>query len=297
MAIEGPTDSASVAAIAAWKINAVRLPLNEQAWRQDTAGYKAAIAAYVTLLHSYGLYVILDLHWSAPGNYAATFQQGMADADHSTNFWANVALAYKNDPAVIFDLYNEPHIGPADSAIQDPFGEQAWTAWKSGTTLTKYYPTQASLFDGSAVSVNWQACGMQAMVNAIRGQGATQPILLSGLGYASKLGGWLAHKPIDPLNQLIAGVHVYDNSDHDTQAQVATVAASVPVIISELGEYDCSPNYALGWMNWADPLGVSYLAWSWYGDNAPCSLVSQVVTDWNGTPTAFGAGFKSHLGA
>jgi endoglucanase len=287
--MEGPTDTPAIAAMVAWKINCVRIPLNQQGWNRNIDNYQANLKAYVDALHAAGLYVILDLHWSAPGTYAASYQQGMADQDHSPTFWQSLATAFKSDLAVIFDLYNEPHIGGMDSTAHD-----VWAAWRDGTPLmTKYYPDQTS----GGITYNWTSAGMQELVNTVRTAGATQPLLLSGLGWAGDLSGWLAHKPSDPLNALCAGVHVYSNTQHATQAQVAAVAAQVPVVIGELGEYDCSAAYITPWMTWADSLGVSYLAWSWYGDNAPCHLVSQVVTDWTATPTALGAGFKAHLGA
>src|SRR6266705_4014692 len=69
---DGPSDSASVAAIASWRANAVRVPLNETCWlgingvapAYSGDSYRRAIAAYVALLNRAGLVVILDLHWS-----------------------------------------------------------------------------------------------------------------------------------------------------------------------------------------------------------------------------------------
>ena len=72
---DGPSDEASIQAIAAWKVNAVRVPLNESCWLNindsppfdSGAVYKSAIQQYVALLHKYNIYPILELHWVAPG--------------------------------------------------------------------------------------------------------------------------------------------------------------------------------------------------------------------------------------
>ena len=58
-----------------------------------------------------GLYVILDLHWTAPGNQVAG---AAADArhDHSPAFWESVASTFKANPAVVFDVFNEPYDPP-----------------------------------------------------------------------------------------------------------------------------------------------------------------------------------------
>src|ERR1700733_3829043 len=71
---DGPTDWASIKAMKSWKINAVRVPLNESCWlgingvapSLGGSAYRAAIREYVSGLERAGLYVILDLHWAAP---------------------------------------------------------------------------------------------------------------------------------------------------------------------------------------------------------------------------------------
>ncbi|MEA2647409.1 MAG: endoglucanase [Chloroflexota bacterium] len=124
---DGPSSDASVAAMAAWHINAVRVPLNEDCWlaingapaQYSGATYKAAVTAYVHLLNTHGLYAVLDLHLNAPGAAQATGQREMADADHSPAFWADVAKTFSGENAVLFDLYNEPH-------------DISWDCWRDG---------------------------------------------------------------------------------------------------------------------------------------------------------------------
>src|SRR5206468_11064310 len=84
------------------------------------ATYRSAIVDYVNLLHASGMYAILDLHWNAAGTAQATGQQAMVDADHGPAFWSSVAATFKNDPAVLFDLYNEPEF-------------ISWSCWRDGT--------------------------------------------------------------------------------------------------------------------------------------------------------------------
>ncbi|MGH7436632.1 MAG: cellulose-binding protein, partial [Polyangiaceae bacterium] len=76
--------------------------------------------------------------------------------------------------------------------------------------------------------------------------------------------------------------------------KLATVAAQVPIITSELGEDDCDHTYIDSYFGWADPLGVSYIGWTW--NNWSCGSGPSLVTDFLGTPTtSFGEGFKTHL--
>ena len=51
-------------------------------------------------------------------------------------------------------------------------------------------------------------------------------------------------------------------------------------------------------MRWADRHGISYLAWAWNaGGDWPCRGGPTLVEDYDGTPTAFGIGFRDHLRA
>jgi hypothetical protein len=250
---DGPNDEASIIAIASWNTRSVRLGLNEDCWLNINgvnpayagANYIDAIKAYVALLHKHGLYAELELHWNAPGTTAATGQREMADLDHSVTFWTSVAGTFKNDPAVIFDTYNEPH-------------DISWACWKSGGTA-------------AACGTTFALAGQQQLVSAIRQAGASNVIALGGLAYANDLTGWRANMPTDPLGQLIAEAHIYGGNACATStcwdAQMAPVAQSVPLLIGELGQHyagtDCGGTVTSAIMTWADAHGVSWGAWVW----------------------------------
>jgi endoglucanase len=111
----GRHDQASIDAMKSWHINAVRVPLNEDCWLGingvNVPTYRDDIRAWVSLLEQNEMYVILDLHWAAPGTQKADRQLGMADADHAPTFWSQVAKAYAGDhDRVVFDLFNEPFL-------------------------------------------------------------------------------------------------------------------------------------------------------------------------------------------
>jgi len=273
---DGPSDPASIAAMVSWHVNAVRLPLNEDCWlgingvsaSYSGANYRSAVASYVSELRTFGLAVVLDLHWSAPGTELATGQQVMADASHSIRFWKSVAHTFRADPAVIFDLYNEPH-------------GISWRCWR----------------DGCTTSTGWPAAGMQELVDAVRAAGATQPVIASGLDYGADVAEWFGHRPEDPLHQLVAGVHLYNFTacagESCWNRQVAPLTARVPVVASEFGENDCADTFADRFMDWADRHDVSYLAWSW--NTADCSAGPALITSSSGTPTLYGQGIKAHF--
>ncbi len=288
---DGPSDDTLVLPMLAWKLNAVRVPLNEACWLSignvnplyAGAKYRSAIEAYVAMIRSHGMYVILDLHWAAPGTSVGTSQQPMADADNSPPFWTSVATAFKGDLGVVFDLFNEPYLAAGNiNGGTDPY-----TCLENGCSAKLQSP----------LSGNYQTAGHQSLVSAVRATGAQNVIMVSGLGYTSDLSGWLTHKPTDATGNLTASLHLYNfNGCPDVtcwDSRYKTLSQTVPIITGENGENDCGTSFVDAYMTWADGLGISYLGWAW--NTANCSSFPALISDYNGTPTAYGMGLKGHL--
>ncbi|MCL2781643.1 MAG: Ig-like domain-containing protein [Actinomycetia bacterium] len=263
------SDPASMAAAASWGMDVMRIPLNQDCWlgvdgaptSGTAAQYRARVQARVDAVHAAGMVAILDLHWTAPaGTRAVDGQWPMAD-DQSAQFWASVAAAYRADPSVMFDLFNEPYSRGSYSL--------SWSCWRDGGCSLPNAPDTESL-NGSTFT----ATGMAALVAAVRGAGAGQPILLAGLNYANDLTGWLAHRPND--SQLVASWHNYDGQGCSNascwNSQIAQVAAQVPVLMTEVGYETGNPGYFAGAMAWADSAGIGYLPWAWWNDTQSYAL-------------------------
>src|SRR4051812_39282845 len=192
---DGPVDQPSIDAMKGWGANAVRLPLNEQCWLgiggvlPEFGGsvYRDAVVAYARALIASGLYVIVDLHWSAPGDALATAALPMPDADHSPAFWTDVARAFAGDGAVIFDLFNEPDPDVNRDSVA------AWTCWRDG---------------GSCAGVPYEVAGMTELVRAVRQTGATNVIALAGVQWGNTLTRWREYAPDD--DALVASWHTYN---------------------------------------------------------------------------------------
>ncbi|MGR3934284.1 cellulose binding domain-containing protein [Streptomyces sp. BRA346] len=292
---DGPVDDASVKAIAGWKANAVRVPLNEECWlglshidsAYRGATYINAVKEFVARLEANGLTPILELHWShgqytggdahCPGTEYATCQKPVPNAQYTPAFWSSVAQTFKGDQAVVFDLFNEPF---PDRATSDPTA--AWTCWRDG---------------GSCPGIDYPVAGMQSLVTAIRATGARNVILLGGLAYSNDMRQWLAYKPSDPAGNLAAAWHTYNfntcSSESCFNEQLAPVIAHVPFVAGEIGENTCSHGYIDRVMAWLDAKRASYLGWTW--NTWDCSSGPSLISDFNGTPTAFGIGLRDHL--
>jgi hypothetical protein len=283
---DGPVDQAAVSAMLTWDITIVRVPLNEDCWLgingepangKTAAQYQTDIVNWVNLLNQNGLIVILDLHWNNSGTNPSIAQEPMPDLDHAPAFWTSVANTFKSNSSVIFDLYNEPYT-------------TSWLCWKNGSTAAAASP---------CTDVNFAVAGMQTLINTVRATGATNILMLGGLAYANDLTGWLANEPTDPSNNLVASTHIYNFNVCSTvscwTSQIAPVAAKVPVLAGEIGENDCAHGFIDELMGWLDSANIGYLAWTWTVVTGGCSSGPVLITDYTGTPTAYGVGLQNHL--
>ncbi|HET7457455.1 MAG TPA: cellulase family glycosylhydrolase [Gemmatimonadaceae bacterium] len=281
---DGPHDGASVAAIAGWRANAVRVPLNESCWlgingvKAEYAGanYQRAIVDYVSLLNHAGFVVIVELHWTGAGTTPETGQQPMPNRANTPEFWRQVATTFAGNDAVVFDLFNEPF---PDGNRDTP---EAWRCWRDG---------------GTCAGMDYEAAGMQELVSAVRGTGATNVIMVGGIQYAGNLSGWLANRPTDPLQNLAASWHVYDFGGCVTtacwDAMAAPVARQVPLVLGEIGDATGGSAFVTTLMDWVDAHHGSYLAWTWNVWGSPLDLISS----YDGTPTPYGATFRTRYRA
>ena len=288
-------------ALQAWKVNSVRLPLNEASWLGYTCvdsngatldpdpgkNYRTTVAQTITEANAAGLYVIIDLHWSAPGTICPTDQNWMADTDHSIAFWTSIADTFKANPAVIFELYNEPVL--TDSTA-------GWNAWLNGGAQTTVRP-------GGGKTYAWTSAGMQQLLDAVRATGATNVVLCGGVSYSNVLTSFPSHIPVDPISQLGAAWHVYSFNIYvdpspgtSTTNMLAAVSTNVPLAITEVGDTDgagATGSFVKKILTFADSTGYSYFGWTWndWGQSS-----NDLILDSSGTPTiGFGTYFKQHL--
>ncbi len=311
-----------------WKLNAFRIPLNEASWLRNYTGVdpldnatgirqpdvsgnmQVAVRQMVSDLTAAGFYVILDLHWSAPGAYLASSQDQLPDTDHSIAFWISIAKTFGNNPAVIFDLFNEPY--PPDRTQAGAFstllngGPQTVISCNSGKTKIPY---------------SWNSVGMQTLVEAVRNAGATNLLLIGGAGGAADLSGFTTagggYFPKDPLHNIAASWHAYGVRSADYTQKNATYTGTInptaiadqllqqgiPVVVGEVGDNSAngtSDAPVIRYITtWADQRGMSVLAWTWNvwsdGRGNP-GKENVLLKDAAGTPTdGEGVAFKEWL--
>jgi endoglucanase len=285
----------SISGMQSWGFNAARVELNESCWlgvqgvkpAYSGEAYQQAIERYVNELNAAGMYVIIDMHFSSTGAAKkATGQKPMPDERYAPAFWSSVANAFKSDPAVIFDLFNEPY--PNHNTDSE-------ASWKCD-------------LDGSAGDTckgfSYEAAGMQQLLDSVRATGATNVVMAGGPQYAGDLDQWLQYEPVDALGQLAASIHIYwKNPSHPDYSPcyssscwnevLAPLSSRVPIVVGEVGELDCGDTLFPPFLDFADGHGISYLAWAWFVGN--CAHEPSLISSYSGTPTPYGSGYREHL--
>ncbi len=268
----------SLVAVEDWKANAIRLPVKEEYWFGKAAAQKDGGAAYrqlienvITLVANRGAYVVLDLH------------RFRAPKDEHVAFWKDAAKAYKNHPAVLFDLFNEPH-------------GLSWEVWRNGGFVAeKTQPANADQNDEANAAKGFQSPGMQRLVEAVRGTGSRNIVIAGGLDWAYDLSGIANGFALSEPggNGIVYSTHIYPWK-RDWAGKVLLVADRHPIFVGEVGADIKKMSFipaeaqedAATWV--PEMLGLIQqhkLHWTGFSFHPKASPV--MITGWDYTPTPF----------
>lgn len=241
-----------------WRCNVVRIPFNQD-WalrgRGDFAGehYLASLDQVISWFARLGAYTILDLQWLDADTVYGHIRdhRGVENDNHvaptpnadTIPLWRTLAARYRDEPAVLFDLFSEPHdrlgddyhpihIIGSDGAVLESdsstVGSKIWTAWAS------------------------------RLITAVRDVRPTGLILVSGDAWAFEL-----HKMRIDVPNIVYSTHIYHDRAPDTWWKALGRAAEVPVFVAEWGGTDAHLDFGrqLAGVLW--DRGLGWTAWSW----------------------------------
>jgi hypothetical protein len=315
-----------------WRINSVWLGLNQDCWlgihgvsaQYSGQNYINYVKGEVASMEKYGIYPVLGFGIGSPygqPNQYATDAGELAMPNNAWDplFWEEVANTFKNDPNVIFRLYQEPYPNNTGEDLA------TWKCWSQGdvqyspssdntpptppTAVSSVQHCNETDTDGKA----YPTVGMQSLVNIIRGTGATNIIQVPGVAFADMVAcdnrgdpnqcGFLDSadgvRVTDTLSspQLMADVDNYPDMGqicmdmtcfNDTYARVAAV---MPIDAGEIGVVDNSKPFPIvqQFVNGYDSLGQSYYGSQW-------ESWADLISDYNGTPVSgWGTWYQSHI--
>jgi cellulase (glycosyl hydrolase family 5) len=279
-------------AIHDWRVNIIRLPLSQDRWfghgPEQTNGYQA----YRELVHQVvetcatnHCYIILDLHWSDCNEWGTNIGQHSMPDLNSVAFWKDFAPVYANNPAVLFDLYNEPH-------------DVSWDVWLHGG-IVKDKPNNPR---AGQTPRTYEAVGMQRLLDTVRATGAKNVVVAGGLDWAYDFSGILEGRQLsDPHgNGVIYANHCYDNKGDSVDIWIAKMekaSATLPVIVTEFGG-NSGPSKMVPSDNWLLHVlqALNDHQWSWTAWDLHPSAGPRLISGWDYTPSPrFGVFVKQAL--
>jgi endoglucanase len=290
--------------IRGWGANMVKISLNQRFWQFDLKSadrtyrkeeYRALVDSTVARARRAGLDVLLVLHNSDRGDpgYAEYIDsQQMADVNHSVPFWKDVATRYRGDGGVVFQLYGEPH-------------EISWEVWRNGGRI----PAGPSYPGDPHNRPAYEAAGMQQLYDAVRGTGADNLVVVTGMHWGFDLSRVPEYQVKG--HNVVYAAHPYDWPDKQRgswEAAFGRLASTHPVMLAEFGDYKCNAGgYTTEVLNYADQKKLHWVAWAWWTPPpAGPSLTEEqrrqqickfpaLITDWAGTPSPTGQVVKARL--
>jgi len=272
-------------AVDQWKANVIRLPVKQNfwfgrgPWQKGDGGiaYRKLVDDVVEAVTARGAYLVLDLH---------VFGAPMAE---HVEFWKDAATRYKNNPGVIFELFNEPH-------------SISWKVWRDGGPLKSDKHKDENAAENSEQQEGDVSTGMQALIDAVRSTGARNLVIAGGLDWGFDLSGVIKDYPLqdkDGADGIMYSSHIYPWKS-DWQKHTLDAAAKYPVFIGEVGnlakweDFKFIPESARH-----EPVGVesqwprdmigmiqknklNWTAFSFHPKTGP-----MVILDWDYTPTPY----------
>jgi len=271
----------AIVAMEDWKANTLRLPIQEKFWfgrdpsqKDEGKAYRELVDHIVNLAANRGVYVMLDLHrFRAPKK------------DH-IDFWKEVATKYKNHPAVVFELFNEPH-------------GTSWEVWRDGGFVedAKASADEDAFLTPEDKALNkkgFHAVGMQALIDAVRGTGAKNIVIAGGLDWAYDLSGVANGYTLEEKggNGLMFAAHIYAQKTN-WLGKVMIVADKYPIIVSECGantkkftfmpaeSQEDAETWVPRFLGFIQKHQLHWTAFSFHPGSAPV-----LISDWKYTPTS-----------
>ena len=282
--------AATKEAIENWKANVIRLSIKNDYWygkgskhiKQTDGGaaYRQLVDDVVNFAANRGAYVVLDHHCF-----------GYVREEHLP-FWKELAEKYKNHPAVLFDIFNEP-------------AGTTWEVWRNGGVIEK--KKKAGTDEVAFLSAEEKAKseagpyspGMQKLVEAVRETGAKNIIIAGGLDFAYDLTGIAEGYALEDKtgNGIMYATHIYPWK-RNWEKKILPVAAKYPIFVGEVGAQEKKLSFIPAsaqenpytWcpdvIAFIQKYRLNWTAFSFHPGAAPV-----MITDWSFNPTPFWGAF------
>ncbi len=261
-----------------WGANVVRLPIHPHAWRSlARADALRVLDQAVAWAGKYGMHVMIEFHggdWPPEEQYT---EDTLTSTAEIRQFWDVISSRYADNTVVAFyELYGEPSAGGIwEKTEAERLAD--WLVWK------EY---------------------VEELIGVVRANDADKIVIVPGLSYAQDLA-FVVEAPIEQEN-VVYSCHPYPavyDSVEDWDTHMGEVKSHFPVMVTEFGFNNDSPNWELredGWegegrygeaiINYLETHGIGWVAWCFSHNWGPLMLKNP---DYE--PTEAGEFFRAQL--
>jgi endoglucanase len=281
--------------VCSWGARLLRIPFSQSRVLDPAIApaYLQALDTVIDWAADCGAYTLLDLQWLDPATAYGSTVDGSINriaplpSSASPETWRVLAERYRNTPAVLFDIYNEPHSRLPD----DPHVPMA--VHPDGSE----YP----LLGGRVTADVWRQVAAR-LVRVIKEVHPRALIFVSGVSWGYDLRG----VPFDRAESgapsgIVYAAHVYPSSMFERgggraglgarawERAFGWLAGNAPVSVTEFGGGAEHLAWGRRLLDYLEAREIGWLAWSW--SDAP----RLVTVEEPKRPTAFGALVRAAL--
>lgn len=266
-----------------WGANVIRLPFNQD-WAMRGRGnfsgesYRQALDQVISWGAALGAYTLLDLQWldadKTFGRLADESANRVAPLPNKTSIelWASLAERYRDEPAVLFDVFNEPH--PPLQGDENPMYFVTNDGIIEMGEPRKFGPDEWNRWAGK----------LAATIHEVHSRGL---VFVSGIDWGFDLRG----VRIDSAN-VVYSAHVYPNRPRrQWSSRFGHRCSDHPLFIGEWGGGSSDLKWGSGLVSYVRKVACGWTAWSWV--DSPKLVRNARACDY--TPTEFGRLVRSEL--
>jgi hypothetical protein len=279
----GITDEELDTIVGQWGANVIRVPFNQARVLADgrprSTGYLASLDRLIARSARRGAYVLLTLQWLDSETSFGIRRDGSPNRIpplpnlRSLEVWGRLAARYRDEPAVLFDLFTEPHDPVRDSRDSERDDRSALIGIADGGDTYHIASGRVSMHE-------WQQWARH-LVRVIRREHPHALVFVSGVNWAYDLRGFPLCESRDSaraIEGLVYSTHVYPwRGGPSRLTNAATFFGRVPTWRAAFGDLARRwPVFAGEWggdaehVPWGrrlraymDSLEMGWTAWSW----------------------------------
>ena len=260
-------------ALNSFNYNCVRVPVYYcRYFDEDLADrewYRGIVDRVIEKTAACGKYVVLDYH--GDGSAKEVIASSLCE-----EFWSVAAVRYKNNPNVIFGIFNEPR-------------GCTWDQWLNGTN-----EDNPASYSGNKT----YSKGMQYILNLIRSTGAKNVVTAGGINFSADLAavanGYALKDPNG--NGVIYEAHIYPSDSLNHEVKIGECAKIYPVYIGELGPVEGDDalvtsqdkDFMAELFDFINKYDLSFTAWCFVALDGPNHALLKYNSDGSFGLTGFG---------